>query len=146
MTHIDQRENAETAFRHKPKCDEISEALKQEHARREGSGQEPVSLASVAAGPRCKARQPHSIIALAEVHRGLARNHFTAMGPFLLRPLEGVFKVRESGFGDPAHGRLDSRLLTDCNKSVGARPRPYDFFVFGLSVRFRCFPKRIPDK
>jgi hypothetical protein len=37
MTHIDQRENAETAFRHKPKCDEISEALKQEHARREAA-------------------------------------------------------------------------------------------------------------
>jgi hypothetical protein len=78
MTNIDQREIAETAFRHKPKRDEINEALKQEHARREAAVKEPVSLANVAAGPRCKARQPHSIIALAEVHRGLARNDFTA--------------------------------------------------------------------
>ena len=37
MTNIDQRENAETAFRYKPKRDEISEALKQEHARREAA-------------------------------------------------------------------------------------------------------------
>ena len=37
MTNIDQREIAETAFRHKPKRDEISEALKQEHARREAA-------------------------------------------------------------------------------------------------------------
>ena len=52
----------------------------------------------------------------------------------------------ERGFGDPAHRRLDSRLLTDRHQSVGARPRPYYFFVFGLSVRIRCFPKRIRDK
>jgi len=37
MTNIDQREITETAFRHKPKRDEISEALKQEHARREAA-------------------------------------------------------------------------------------------------------------
>ena len=37
MTYIDQREIAETAFRHKPKRGEISEALKQEHARREAA-------------------------------------------------------------------------------------------------------------
>jgi hypothetical protein len=30
MTNIDQREIAETAFRHKPKRDEINEGLKQE--------------------------------------------------------------------------------------------------------------------
>jgi hypothetical protein len=37
MTNIDQRELAETAFRRNPKCDEINEALKQEHARREAA-------------------------------------------------------------------------------------------------------------
>jgi hypothetical protein len=37
MTNIDQREIAETAFRHKPKRDEINEGLKQEHARREAA-------------------------------------------------------------------------------------------------------------
>lgn len=37
MSNIDQREIAETAFRHNPKRDEISEALKQEHARREAA-------------------------------------------------------------------------------------------------------------
>ena len=37
MSIIDQREIAETAFRHKPRRDEISEALKQEHARREAA-------------------------------------------------------------------------------------------------------------
>jgi len=37
MTNVDQREIAETAFRHKPKRDEISEALKQEYARREAA-------------------------------------------------------------------------------------------------------------
>jgi hypothetical protein len=37
MTNIDQREIAETAFRHKAKRDEVSEALKQEHARREAA-------------------------------------------------------------------------------------------------------------
>ena len=37
MTNIDQREIAETAFRHKLKRHEISEALKQEHARREAA-------------------------------------------------------------------------------------------------------------
>jgi hypothetical protein len=37
MANIDQREIAETAFRHKSKRDEISEALKQEHARREAA-------------------------------------------------------------------------------------------------------------
>jgi hypothetical protein len=35
MTNTDQREIAETAFRHNPKRDEINEALKQENARRE---------------------------------------------------------------------------------------------------------------
>jgi hypothetical protein len=35
MTNIDHREVAETAFQRNPKRDEINEALKQEHARRE---------------------------------------------------------------------------------------------------------------
>jgi hypothetical protein len=37
MTNTDQREIAETAFRRNPKRDEINEALKQEHARREAA-------------------------------------------------------------------------------------------------------------
>jgi len=37
MANIDQREIAETVFRHNPKRDEINEALKQEHARREAA-------------------------------------------------------------------------------------------------------------
>ena len=37
MTNIDHREVAETAFRRNPKRDEINEALKQEHARREAA-------------------------------------------------------------------------------------------------------------
>jgi hypothetical protein len=37
MTNTDQREIAETAFRCNPKRDEINEALKQEHARREAA-------------------------------------------------------------------------------------------------------------
>jgi hypothetical protein len=35
MTNTDQREIGETAFRRNPKRDEINEALKREHARRE---------------------------------------------------------------------------------------------------------------
>ena len=35
MANTDQREIAETVFRRDPKRDEINEALKQEHARRE---------------------------------------------------------------------------------------------------------------
>jgi hypothetical protein len=37
MTNIDQRVIAETAFRRTPKRDEINDALKQEHARREAA-------------------------------------------------------------------------------------------------------------
>ena len=37
MTNIDHREIVETAFRRNPKHDEINEALKQEHARREAA-------------------------------------------------------------------------------------------------------------
>jgi hypothetical protein len=37
MTNIDHREIAETAFRRNSKRDEINEALKQEHARREAA-------------------------------------------------------------------------------------------------------------
>jgi hypothetical protein len=37
MSITDQREIAETAFRRSPKRDEINEALKQEHARREAA-------------------------------------------------------------------------------------------------------------
>jgi len=37
MTNTDQREVAENAFRHYPKRNEIDEALKQEHARREAA-------------------------------------------------------------------------------------------------------------
>ncbi len=37
MTNIDQRGVAEAAFRGNPKRDEIHEALKQEHARREAA-------------------------------------------------------------------------------------------------------------
>ena len=37
MTNIDHHEDAETAFRRNPKRDEINEALKQEHARREAA-------------------------------------------------------------------------------------------------------------
>jgi hypothetical protein len=37
MTITDQREIAQTAFRRNPKRDEINEALKQEHARREAA-------------------------------------------------------------------------------------------------------------
>jgi hypothetical protein len=37
MSIIDQREIAETSFRRNPKRDEINEALKQEHARREAA-------------------------------------------------------------------------------------------------------------
>jgi hypothetical protein len=37
MTNIDHREIAETAFRRSPKRDEVNEALKQEHARREAA-------------------------------------------------------------------------------------------------------------
>jgi hypothetical protein len=37
MSITDQREIAETAFRRNPKRDEINEALKQEHARREAA-------------------------------------------------------------------------------------------------------------
>jgi hypothetical protein len=37
MSNIDHREVAETAFRRNPKRDEINEALKQEHARREAA-------------------------------------------------------------------------------------------------------------
>jgi hypothetical protein len=37
MTNIDHREVAEAAFRRNPKRDEINEALKQEHARREAA-------------------------------------------------------------------------------------------------------------
>jgi len=37
MSIIDQREIAETSFRRNPKRDEIKEALKQEHARREAA-------------------------------------------------------------------------------------------------------------
>jgi hypothetical protein len=37
MTNIDHREVAETAFWRNPKRDEINEALKQEHARREAA-------------------------------------------------------------------------------------------------------------
>jgi hypothetical protein len=37
MTNTDQREIAEAAFRRNPKRDEINEALKQEHARREAA-------------------------------------------------------------------------------------------------------------
>ena len=37
MSIIDQREIAETSFRRNPKRDEINEALKREHARREAA-------------------------------------------------------------------------------------------------------------
>jgi hypothetical protein len=37
MTNIDQRVIAETVFRHRPKRDEINDALKQEYARREAA-------------------------------------------------------------------------------------------------------------
>jgi hypothetical protein len=37
MTNIDQREIAETAFRRSPKREEINDALKQEHTRREAA-------------------------------------------------------------------------------------------------------------
>ena len=37
MSIIDQREIAETSFRRNPRRDEINEALKQEHARREAA-------------------------------------------------------------------------------------------------------------
>jgi hypothetical protein len=37
MSITDQREIAETSFRRNPKRDEINEALKQEHARREAA-------------------------------------------------------------------------------------------------------------
>jgi hypothetical protein len=37
MTDTDQREIAETAFRRNPRRDEINDALKQEHARREAA-------------------------------------------------------------------------------------------------------------
>jgi hypothetical protein len=37
MTNIDQREIAETAFRRNPKPEEINDALKQEHTRREAA-------------------------------------------------------------------------------------------------------------
>ncbi len=37
MTNTDQRDIAETVFRRGPKRDEINEALKQEHARREAA-------------------------------------------------------------------------------------------------------------
>ena len=37
MANIDQREIAETVFRHNPKRNEVNEALKQEHARREAA-------------------------------------------------------------------------------------------------------------
>jgi hypothetical protein len=37
MASIDQREIAETAFRRNPKRDEINNALKQEHERREAA-------------------------------------------------------------------------------------------------------------
>ena len=37
MTNIDNREVAETAFRRNPKRDEINQASKQEHARREAA-------------------------------------------------------------------------------------------------------------
>jgi hypothetical protein len=37
MANIDQREIAETVFRRNPKRNEINEALKQEHARREAA-------------------------------------------------------------------------------------------------------------
>jgi hypothetical protein len=37
MTNTDHREIAETAFRRNPKRDEMNEALKQEHARREAA-------------------------------------------------------------------------------------------------------------
>ena len=37
MANTDQREIAETMFRRDPKRDEINEALKQEHARREAA-------------------------------------------------------------------------------------------------------------
>ena len=37
MSITDQREIAETAFRRNPKRDEINDAMKQEHARREAA-------------------------------------------------------------------------------------------------------------
>ena len=44
MTNTDQREIAETAFRRSPKRNEVNEALKQEHARREAAVKNLYSL------------------------------------------------------------------------------------------------------
>jgi hypothetical protein len=50
-----QQEVAETVFdRNKRREAEINEALKQESARHEGSGQEHAAVASVAAGARAR--------------------------------------------------------------------------------------------
>ena len=54
MTNTDQREIAETAFRRNPKRDEINDALKQEHARREAAVKNLYRLRALRLAPDAK--------------------------------------------------------------------------------------------